>query len=105
MHRQLLSKEINIKVWTIALTLQGNKSLNGLQKYTNTQPQQKNTIEKGTEQLSPLPTKSKLLRRVTALGFLHFTSAPEPPHNRAHCTFKATRAITNPTKSFSCDVC
>jgi hypothetical protein len=105
MHRQLLSKGDQHPDWTIALTLQGNKSLNGLQKYTNTQPQQKNAIEKGTEQLSPLPTKSKLLRRVTALGFLHFTSAPEPPHNRAHFTFNATRAITNATKSFSCDVC
>jgi hypothetical protein len=33
----------------MAPTLQSNKSLDGLQKYTDPQPQQKNTIEKGTE--------------------------------------------------------
>lgn len=38
MHRQLMIKGDQHPIWTIALTLQGNKSLNGLQKYTNTQP-------------------------------------------------------------------
>jgi hypothetical protein len=46
----------------MAPTMYSNESLNRLQKYTNTQSKQKNTIEKGTEQLSPLPTK------VSALG-------------------------------------
>lgn len=55
------------------LTLDIDESLNRLQEDTNTQSQQEDTIEKGTDETGPLPTKGKVLTCCSLFGDLDST--------------------------------
>lgn len=47
-----------------------DEPLDGLQEDTNTQSQQEDTIEEGTDETSSLPTKGKILARCSLFGNL-----------------------------------
>lgn len=52
------------------LTLQRDEPLDGLQEDTDAQTKQKNSIEKGAEQLDSLPAEGECLGRICSLGDL-----------------------------------
>ena len=84
--------------------MQGDEAFNGLQEDTDAQSKKEDAIEKDTKQLCTLPAKRETLRRVAFLRNLAMglnLSTRTNVQAVAERTFNATRAITNPTRSFN----